>query len=174
MSSADAPTPLVHAELEDALQRFRALERTLRRERESIGREMVAVTAARTTRAQAATVSPRSARVASPSADAEVHGVGAAGFGAAHVVIARWGDQLCSHCAAALTPEQARRRRCPRCRVALHFDRAAAPNSPTRGFPCPTCSKLLVGVGPGQPCYHCGHRLPQTFLKDMRRREAGG
>jgi hypothetical protein len=50
----------------------------------------------------------------------------------------------------------------------MRFDQAAAPHGPSAPPPCPACGKPLVGVGPGQRCYHCGHRLPRTISSDGR------
>ena len=192
MRRDDAVAPLIDDRLQEALQRFRALERTLRSERETIEREMIALTAARkasgpsslsaTSREPStrtlhgsSTLEGADAAVA-PKADAGAPGpttgtqgaTGTPNLSAAHIVIARWGDQLCSHCGGALSAEQADRRRCSRCGLQLRFDRAAAPNSPATAFACPACGNTLVGVGPGQLCYHCGHRLGRSFWNNVR------
>ena len=183
MRRDDDVAPLLDDRLWETFQRFRALERTLRSERERIEREMIALTAARTAsgRSTVPTASRDQGALTPPCAstpdctdaavvakadggavqpvDAASATTGTSNLAAAHIVIARWGDQLCSHCGAALAAEQVDCRRCSRCGSQLRFDRAAAPNSPASAFACPACGRTLVGIGPGQRCYHCGHRL---------------
>jgi predicted RNA-binding Zn-ribbon protein involved in translation (DUF1610 family) len=196
MSTNHPPTPLIDERYREALQRFRQLERTLQQEREAIEREMTAILAARGSTERAAMVRAAEAPASAPRAHAA--GASRAAIGDTvsepeareppasvaqavakvtaprvppHVVIGRWGDRQCSQCGATLPDEDARRQVCSRCGSHLRFERAAGAGSPSKPFPCPACGKPLVGVGPGQPCYHCGHRLSRTIWSGARKQE---